>query len=140
QSDQDRFIARDLAIFTLAHIPWLDSTQPRTQAPVPTIPPVTEGPATCGRFYAEAARNPLSVLGTSPPNDATGLFGADPTNASSSPYPPVSAPLDTAPHVAQAAQDRLAFEAHVLRAGGRLLHDLIRRSVYSDLAGAELRN
>ncbi|HEV3194052.1 MAG TPA: hypothetical protein VGY54_26280, partial [Polyangiaceae bacterium] len=117
QSDLEKFILRDLAIDVLAHVPALDGFTGTT----------------AGRNFSA----PCSTLYTTS-SDVTELYGLalgtpiGPDLAQGTP-PPIYPPYPTDGR--SLPQERQAFEANVLRAAGQLLHDLIRESVYSDLAG-----
>ena len=126
QSEQNKFIVRDLAIDLLAHVPMVDAY---FGANFPS------SMTTCSQGYGVYAQ-------TQDPNLAVALFG------SSSPQPtivdlgnlpprPIYPPFPTDGR--SLSQERLAFEAGLLRTAGQLLHDLVRESVYSDLAGATAR-
>jgi len=121
QADKDKFIVRDLALYTLGHIARLDSW-------------IIDDPAggmVCSRLYAEA-RVPSTVN----PRAAL-LFG---TTLGIKPlYPPSQVTVTADAGVLPLIEERLSFEAHVLRAAGRMMRDLVRESVYADLAGAEQR-
>ena len=131
QADSDRFIVRDLAIHTLGMIPVLDSyTDIAGQS--------------CAASYADVANNtPGWVINSTSAGQsvASEIFGVNigSTGQVYPFFPPSAVPfVDTegnsnGPSIAASA---LAIEAQVLRGGGRLLHDLIRRDVYSDLASA----
>lgn len=114
QAEKDRFIARDLAINVLAHVSRVDS--------LILDPAVQFG--SCSRLLAQAAAS-SSFAAT----NSLLVFG-------NSAYPPPALPI-TANR--QLAESRLAFETHVLRGSARLLQDLVRRSVFADMAGAERR-
>jgi hypothetical protein len=159
QADQDRFIVRDLAIHTLGILATLDAT------PVPTCPTAGGGTATCtcasllGDIAEVGSTNPTTTTPVSPvslaiDNSAVGnqwselAFGV-PASGNCGPnppvdcfpfYPPSKVPIwdSTANHsyAPDIARSALQIESHILRAGGRLLHDLVRRDVYSDLAAA----
>jgi hypothetical protein len=122
QSDQDKFIARDTAMQVLAHIPWLDSFPFESSAP--------QWPGhTCSALYAGYDRGGLPAATVAALQ--TALFEPGSTH-----YPP-----DPAPGSGRTpARARLAFETNTLRAAGQLLHDLVRESVYADLAGAAHRS
>jgi hypothetical protein len=141
QSDGDRFIVRDLAIHTLAMLPTLDAyTDIAFPAPLP------QSKMTCGQAFAWLA-NPANTPANTciGPGISGAVFGTPAyygTGSSTSyvapNFPPSSTALcdafnNYAPAIAQTALD---IEAQILRSGGRLLHDLIRRDVYSDMAAA----
>ncbi|MBI2389824.1 MAG: hypothetical protein HYV09_09550 [Deltaproteobacteria bacterium] len=129
QAAKDRFIARDLAIHVLAQIARLD--------PSPLAASGAVGDRTCTKYYLDAIQNPAWARGATV---SPLIFGAD---ASTTPaprplYPPSNFALEEG-LVPEISRERLRFEAHVLRAAGRLLHDLVRESTFADLAGAEKR-
>jgi hypothetical protein len=115
-SEQDKFVVRDTAIDVLSHIPMFDA--------VPMFPTSGGAHQTCSELYAQYDRNPTSDL-------ETVLFGGPPTNT----YPPNPSGGSSA-MTGSIVKERQAFEAANLRSAGQLLHDLVRESVYSDLAGA----
>ncbi|HEY2510268.1 MAG TPA: hypothetical protein VGI39_05410, partial [Polyangiaceae bacterium] len=148
QADADRFIARDLAIHTLAMLATLDSYSDIT---FPSLMTGLASPATCTQAYAWLA-TPANTSSTACIDSSISfpMFGADSsstyTGANNQPttsyppplFPPSSTPIcdgshNYAPAIAQSA---LQLEAQTLRSAGRLLHDLIRRDVYSDMAAA----
>jgi hypothetical protein len=152
QADQDRFIVRDLAIHVLAQIPFLDATRVQRGGPFGL---------TAAEALASVAQNGVS----GDENDESLLLafgvrrkdkGSDGHWQPTFPlYPPSQIPLVSqtydatgAPlgpmrpeddHSMAIARNALTVEAQILRSAGRLLRDLIRRSVYADLAGAEQR-
>jgi hypothetical protein len=156
QSDQDRFIVRDLAIHALGMLATLDAI-PVT--PIPANP--HNVPSTCQQLYAGVAGGtvPLYGLNTSleipvlDNGNSNIIFGGAlltcDSGACESPlpaFPPSTVPLlswDTnafkllGDNTKPIARSSLQVQAEILRSGGRLLHDLIRRDVYSDLAAAE---
>jgi hypothetical protein len=160
QSDSDRFIVRDLAIHTLGMLATLDAT------PVATCPTAANSPAsgplttcTCASLFGDVAEvqsngsatttpvspYPLSIDGSTNGNQwSTNVFGVGSnqcgTNVCFPNYPPSAVPIidpttgaSNAPAIARSA---LQIEGQILRSGGRLLHDLVRRDVYADLAAA----
>jgi hypothetical protein len=135
QADNDRFIVRDLAIHTLGLIPTIDNLE---AAPASACPNTTAPVCTCAELYADVMNGSLTRsqgLGS--------VFGSPALNTAPA-FPPSTVPLFVADSSGTITQDNsksLAttaseIEAQVLRAGGRLLHDLIRRNVYSDMAAA----
>ena len=131
QADSDRFIVRDLAIHTLGMIPVLDSyTDIAGQS--------------CATSYADVANGTTGwVIDNSAAGQsvASEVFGVNigSTGQVYPFFPPSNVPFVDAEqnlNGATIAASALAIEAQVLRSGGRLLHDLIRRDVYSDLASA----
>jgi hypothetical protein len=159
QADSDRFIVRDLAIHTLGMLATLDATP---VAGCPTNANGGTGPCTCTSLFGDIAEagstnganttpvTPVPITvdppGLSGPQWAYLAFGTG-WSSSCQPgmnpcyplYPPSDVPIwgplgdSNAPTIARSA---LQIEAQVLRSGGRLLHDLVRRDVYSDLAAA----
>ena len=146
QADSDRFIVRDLAIHTLAMIPTLDAY---TDIVFPSSTTLTQ-PATCTQAFAWLA-NPANTPATGciPASLTAPIFGdengatygeTDGGTGYLTPYfPPSATPIcdangdNNAPAIAATAVD---INAQILRSAGRLLHDLIRRDVYSDMAAA----
>jgi hypothetical protein len=119
QAETSKFIARDLAISVLAHMALLDATS--FGDPVRGGPEAWPGPS-CSAMYAGAeAVGDAATRGRLYER----LYG---TSSGPAAYPP----SETFPPT----RARLSFETNTLRAAGLLLHDLIRRSVYSDLAGS----
>jgi hypothetical protein len=154
QADKDRFIVRDLAIHVLAHIPYLDAMKieqgPSAGAtPAQVLANVAES-GLLGDENGELLRAAFDV----PLARDTFTTGA-PWVATYPSYPPSKVPimeqqldasgnllrpvLPSEDHSREIARSALAIEGQILRGAGRLLHDLIRRSVYSDMAGAEQR-
>jgi len=112
QSTRDKFVLHDLAINALAHVALLNN--PLTwKASRPSYFPDDMSVATCADFFAWAMSAPSEVT----------YFEEV--------YEPKS-PEDPA-----FAANRLRLQANILRAAGRLLRDLVDRSFYADLAGAE---
>jgi hypothetical protein len=125
QADASKFIVRDLAINILAHVPMVDAFSGQNFGnPAPFT--------TCAQGYNLYANGNTSI--------AQALFGTttpDSSNFDTSNVPALYPPFPTSDTGGRTlAQERQAFEAGVLRTAGQLLHDLIRESVYSDLAGA----
>jgi hypothetical protein len=140
QADKDRFIARDLAITLLAHVPVIDNM------PLQDWRDIDHG-QTCSEMYASTgesglitADRSLLLFGLDVVAEHQPLYAADEEIYSSSIGFPQNITVGT-PHqgVKDLALSRLALEGHMLRASGRLLHDLVRESVYADLSGAEQR-
>lgn len=119
QANRDRFIARDLAIYMLATLALND------MAP---IPGGTED--ACSGAYARAAKD--AQFGAS---NASWLFGS----ASVTKYFPDADPNISPGTVPAIAELRLRYQTQVLRTAGRLLDELIDKSVEADLAGAAKR-
>ncbi|HEY2512518.1 MAG TPA: hypothetical protein VGI39_16740, partial [Polyangiaceae bacterium] len=130
QADADRFILRDLAIHSLAMIPALDGYEDILNQ-------------SCATTFAQAAAGQVSAVNTPDTFDAT--FGVPPGSATDPRFPvfpPSDVPfIDASGHdnTATIAASALQIQAQILRSGGRLLHDLIRRDVYSDMASASKR-
>ena len=137
QSDADRFIVRDLAIHTLGMIPVMDAY-------------TDLGGQSCATSFAKVATGttpaPLYPVTTQSQAAIQQVFGVPlpvsaATNAPVTPFfPPSAVPYvinssgtNNMPQIAQTALD---LNAQILRSGARLLHDLVRRDVYSDLAAA----
>ncbi len=112
QSSRTKFIARDLALITLAHLVRLDMEQPLAISP--GLPPEQ----TCAETYARSTD--LTVFNTY----KNVLYG--------NPNPPPDPNLRK-----DAAEYALRLNTQILRAAGRMLRELIDESVYADLAGAE---
>lgn len=147
QADKDRFIARDLAIHTLANLALLDTVSGTF---VQSQELEFEGDAdilSCGSLYKQAIELPI--------NDDSSLkiqiFGKDVhlngndyfsklTKADSIPQPSgpdaLVWPIDD-DHIDSLIDARLRFQTHIYRSSGRLLKHLIETSVISDLSGAE---
>ena len=125
QATKDRFIARDLAIHTLAHIGLVDLARP-------TLPLLFFGRTdTCATIYADVSTlpggNPVLEQLVAP--TVFGLLLGTPV-ASLPPTLPI-----TQPNFAALVRGRYGMQSHVLRASGRLLRDLIRDGMFADLAG-----
>jgi hypothetical protein len=138
QADGDRFVIRDLAIHTLGVLATADS--------LPTTG-CTSGSAVCAcsTMFAQVAGGQMAVT-TDPISQV--VFGV-PRGSGGSPsfpsFPPSALPIigdaqlnpgtttNNSPTIARSA---LQIEAQILRGGGRLLHDLVRRDTYSDMATA----
>lgn len=158
QADADRFIVRDLAIHVLGMLPTLDALPANLSQVNLTCP--GGGQCSCTSLWGDLAEAPSGqTTPVSPaaisvdPTTATGgawslaLFGVPTGTACGNPrgcvptYPPSSVGVyDTStdtnygPTLATSA---LQLQGQILRSGARLLHDLIRRDVYSDLAAAD---
>ena len=149
QADKDRFIVRDLAIYTLGHLALLDGTP----LPLPDSKAwYYEFGQTCSTIWAEtAATNANWNL-----RSTDILFGEwSPVLEADGYVAPVAAFLDPPEPIYEVdaqtgaiirhragliARRALQIEGQTLRAGASMLYDLIRRSVYSDLAAAEYRS
>lgn len=123
QASKDRFIARDLAIDVLGHVAQLDASGPYPYQ-------------SCSRLYTLSRNDPSTAA-----SYGAALFGAPAVSRYPAPLVGAGAITSTTPlSVVQSTIDgRLTLEAHVLRSAGRMLRDLVRASVYADLAGAEQR-
>jgi hypothetical protein len=156
QADADRFIVRDLAIHTLGILAATDATGVTTLKGTQQI-----APPSCESIFSQvipsapgvAPAIPITTTGSSGSLQDTGnsgfVFGEVlSTCLPNIPCVPFFPPSQEAivdvdangnlitDHSADIARNALQVEAQILRAGGRLLHDLIRRDVYSDLAAA----
>jgi hypothetical protein len=183
QADKDRFIARDLSIHVLAHIPMLDALH-WYYGFGPTDPYGGDNPVlTCQEMFTKVAQNGALSVGAAFPEPAYNIAethvvvafggwygklthpnGLDDVFEPAFPiYPPSAVPIaelttsyfawtdpsggiHRQPHAAarvdhtrEIARTALQVEGQILRASGKLLYDVIRRSVYSDMAGAEQR-
>ncbi len=159
QADNDRFIVRDLAIHTLGILAMLDAQNVNGCQPGSATSPIN---CTCSQMFGEVADpnpadNPSMAvttnaqsravfgvpLGETPPGQVSGFAPAFPV------YPPSAVPIVNATfdsmgdpmtissnNAGPIARSALQVEAQILRGGGRLLHDLIRSDVYSDMAAA----
>ncbi len=142
QADADRFIARDLAIHTLAMIPVLDSyTDVLGQSCATSFAQVANN----GSVLFNGQQTPLYPITATTQPLVGDVFGVGlPLTTSTAPtpvYPPFPpsnlAYVDSnGSNLNLIARTALDINAQILRSGGRLLHDLIRRDVYSDLAAA----
>jgi hypothetical protein len=131
-ADNEKFIVRDLALGVLAHVPMLDAYyMPGGVLPAPGTVVGNQLAGTCSYLYGQLATMPATILSArSAFTDE--MFGSGQLPGSTAVYPPPPATLTPA----TLAQERFTFEAQVLRNAGQLLHDLVRESVYSDLAGS----
>lgn len=142
QADSDRFIVRDLAIHTLAMVPTVDAFTD-IAFPASMLPAAQK--ETCAQAFAWLA-NPTNTQssgqGCIPSNISVPMFGesASASNNFVPAFPPSASPIcgaiggvNNASSIAQTAVD---LDAQIVRASGRLLHDVIRRDVYSDMAAA----
>lgn len=125
QSAQDRFIARDLALHVLAHIPRLDR--------FPVIHPAGLSFESCTEGYTSADLYYSSFWANSA--DKTRLFYPDNGNY----YFPPNAAITTPDGVKKAAQSRLRFKATILRDAARMVEKLVRSSVQEDMGVGERR-
>jgi hypothetical protein len=122
QRNADKFIVRDLAINVLANMARLDLTTFSNLASGATVPATT-----CTDGYVQAASDTTYYNGK-----GTLLYAP----FGSQKFEPVADP--TVPgNAVPLAESRLRFKTHILRAGGRLLRELIDESVMADLAGGE---
>lgn len=149
QADEDRFIIRDLAIYTLAHLPMMDAM------PLPLSDDkywYYEYGQTCSEIWAETAatnenwelRSKDILFGVWEAQGYPGALFAPLVYWGEEERPIGKVDPNTGEyleHYAGAiAYEALQIQAQTMRAGARLLHDLIRRSIYSDLASAERRS
>lgn len=123
QAERDKFIVRDMAINALAHLAFAEFG-------------VTQDPAKghlnrCDDLYATGLTS-----GHLDVEQRAQAFGTSATDAPLDYFPPALDPVDGDP-LRQILSARLAYKTHVLRAGGRLLRDLLDKSVRADMAGAE---
>ena len=126
QSSKDRFIARDLAIDMLANLALNDMWIPTKGQPNTTV---------CSIAYTLAAQTPS--FGTT---NSQWLFGVDPPQPA--PYFPPEDPAKktvTTTNMPDLVNSRLRFNTQVLRGAGRLLKELVEKSVEADLAGTAQR-
>jgi hypothetical protein len=155
QSDADRFILRDLAIYVIGLIPTVDAftdvdfsntTVPQNSSCAQAFAslaisananqlecqPAVTGDASMG--YGDNWSQPAFGVPYTAPTTDGGAPNMFPT------LPPSAVPLCNANgsdvNVVTVASNALALEAQIMRGAGRLLHDLIRRDVYSDLASS----
>ncbi|MCA9632882.1 MAG: hypothetical protein KC766_34755, partial [Myxococcales bacterium] len=124
QSNKDRFIARDLAIYMLATAALNDSA----------IVGYPSNTLSCAAAYAHAASD--HAWGT---QNAQWLF--DPSGGSARYFPPFDPTKRTIvdANMPGLAKARLETQTHLLRTGARLLNELIDKSVEADLAGTAKR-
>jgi hypothetical protein len=159
QADSDRFIVRDMAIHVLGMLPTFDA-MPAVDLPSTSACP--NNVCTCETLFGDVAENgtgqtspvapqPIPIDSSSLGSDWSDMIFGVPTQSASCAalgqsggcfpvYPPSAVPVydlnagtSYAPQIARTA---LQLEGQIMRAGGRLLHDLVRRDVYSDLAAA----
>jgi hypothetical protein len=128
-AERNAFIARDLAVHTLAHVAWLDLL--RVNAGL-------NGVQTCTELYGHVQQDPewgVSMRHVLFEVNPSGFLPAEADTDLPLPVTEVQTTIDAQ----TLAANRLAFKAHVLRATSRLLPDLISAGVYADLAGAARR-
>jgi hypothetical protein len=118
QTQKDRFIARDLAIYMLANLALNDGWF--TEIGSATEP--------CSAVYAKAGKDPTFGF-----NEQNWIFGGG-----DAVYWPPEGSVTTGSIPAIAA-GRLNAITHILRSGSRLLDELIDASVEADMAGTEKR-
>jgi hypothetical protein len=111
-ADAEKFIVRDLALSVLAQLPVIDFMDKNCENDYLTWSQGNEGD----------------------PDLTSVIFGVNtiPPPTGQLVYPPLPA-VTSGPAI---LRERFTFRANVFRAAGQLLHDLVRESVYSDLAGA----
>ncbi len=156
QADADRFIVRDLAIHVLGMMATLDATPLIVPTGENAVCPGGTAQCTCASLFADVAEGAATGTNTTPvspkiitidgsaagSNWSENIFGVGtqcPSPGCFPVYPPSNVPIFTPPSQSNAptiARSALQIEAQMLRAGGRLLHDLVRRDTYSDLAAA----
>jgi hypothetical protein len=139
QDVKDKFILRDMAIATLGHLALLETELPSLPVDDQSVSAFYEIPVavkSCSDVYVKA----LSI---------SDLVGAGPLFMYASfvgegwlPLPHV-APVGEPPRTPEKARELIAMRAgyktNIFRAAGRLLRDLIDKSVQADIAGAERR-
>jgi hypothetical protein len=138
QDLKDKFILRDLALATLGHIALLETQMP-TQPP-PGASAFFDNPVpleSCSDVYVKALN--ISTLNSSTQN----LFTYASWNTTGwLPLPHLASPGEPARTLAKAKEliaMRGDYKANVYRAAGRLLRDLLDKSIQADIAGAEGR-
>lgn len=129
QASKDRFIARDLAVHLVAVLGFTDLT---LRASAPGASSTTW---TCATAYGEAAKVTTASPAAVVQNHLDLTFGA--LDNSLPFYLPPKDLTITADHFDDLAAARVIFNAHVLRAAGRLLRDQIPKGVVADMAGGE---
>ncbi len=117
-AEAEKFIVRDLAFSVLAQIPLLDSQGPASS-------PSTNCPVLYESWDAALTKD----------QNVTQLLFGYPTVPPAAPAI-VHPPLPAVGSGMSISQERATFRGSLLRASGQLLHDIVRESVYSDLAGA----
>lgn len=123
QSNKDRFIVRDLAFNVLANLARLDFELPLNSN--------LDAGETCADGYARS-----TDLGYFQNRKGT-LYGVpSPENEPQFFEPKVEI---TDVNRAILAEQRLSLSTHILRSAGRLLRELIDKSVYADLGGARVQ-
>jgi hypothetical protein len=119
QAAEDKFILRDLALNALAHLASLANARPSLNI----------GATTCAQAYVAALEDPqrVTTYGGGIFSDRANGYRGD-----------LDAGLEYTPaNVAALLKPRILLSAHIARAGGRLVKDLLEKSVQADLAGAE---
>jgi hypothetical protein len=121
QETSARFIIRDAALHTLAHISWLD------MAPMAGA----ETGVTCTDLLAKAVGSPGQV-------DLLQVFEIPLHKPPYANLPGLAdgGKVQTNEDIRELASSYLKLKAHVLRAASRMLPDLVSDSVYGDLGGA----
>jgi hypothetical protein len=120
-AEENKFILRDVAMHLLANVAVADMTRPSAG---------TDG-ATCSELYARAAGGDTS-------SDLVAALFTAPMGATPAHFPP-AVPL-AAESLVATAKARLQVEAHVLRAGVRMLRTLTNASIASDVSQAQVRS
>jgi hypothetical protein len=118
QAEKDKFIARDLALNVLANLARLD-----LEVPASGLDDNESCPAAYVRSTTDTTE--FAALGEV-------LYGSG--RQPDFFYPKYAVEFENSREL---ARDRLSLEMHILRAAGRLVRDLVEKSVYADLAGAE---
>ncbi len=129
QATRDRFIARDLSIHVLAVLGFTELTL-RSSAPG-----ASSGTWTCATAYGESAKVTGSSAAAVVQNHLDYTYGA--LDNSVPLYLPPSSLTIKADNFKPLAKERIIFNAHVLRAAGRLLRDQIPKGITADMAGGE---
>jgi len=146
QADADRFIVRDLAIHLIGQLATIDglNVSPFSQTVISgsttTTTTSTVPKSDCATMLSGVQQGTISVQTDF---DALTVFGVRLHDGSGNPtfpvYPPSDLPVvdssntNNSPQIARSA---MQVEGQILRGAGRLLHDVIRRDVYSDMAAA----
>jgi hypothetical protein len=139
QDVKDKFILRDMAIATLGHVALLETQLPSSPWDPEAVSAFYDDPVpvnSCSDVYVKALSIP--AVGAQ-----TGLFAyASFASEGLLPLPHVAA-LGEPPRTLAKARELIAMRAgyktNIFRAAGRLLRDLIDKSVQADIAGAERR-
>lgn len=119
QKERDKFILRDLAINVLAHVALADFA--------------LRSPTVSGASFDACTETYSQLLTPAWSSAVDGAFGGPNPSVT---FPP-EIPAATEADAKLLGKGRLNYKAHILRASGRLLKDLIDTSVRADMAGAE---